>query len=139
MRSHSGGDKRPLSPDAKRVLPGKLPRQIQSLLTMKQAGVARLVTDRILCMVKKNGLIVETRPLSKCYLNSIKATCFHYLSESQLITLKLLVWLLQNLSTSKNRKVGSNTTFTNSTEQSPSPYTKVFEPDPIKCSQALSE
>ena len=39
-----------------------------------QAGVARLVTSRILCMVKKNGLIVETRPLSKCCLNSIKAT-----------------------------------------------------------------
>jgi len=47
-------------------------------------------------MVKKNGLIVETRPLLKCYLNFIKGTCFHYLSESQLITLKLLVWLLQN-------------------------------------------
>jgi hypothetical protein len=31
----------------------------------------------------------------------------NYLSETQLITLKLLVWLLQNLSTSKNRKVGS--------------------------------
>jgi hypothetical protein len=79
---------------------------------MKQAGVARFVTSRILCMVKKNGLIVETRPLSKCYLNSIKATCFQYLSETQLITLKLLVWLLQNLSTSKNRKVGSNATKT---------------------------
>jgi hypothetical protein len=65
-------------------------------MTKKQAGVARLVTSRILCMVKKNGLIVETRPLSKCYLNSIKATCKPYLSETQLITLKLLVWLLSN-------------------------------------------
>jgi len=63
---------------------------------MKQAGVARVVTSGILCMVKKNGLIVETRPLSKCCLNSLKATCFQYLSEAQLITLKLLVWLLQN-------------------------------------------
>jgi hypothetical protein len=39
-----------------------------------RAEVARLVTDRILYMVKKNGLIVKTRPLSKCYLNSIKGT-----------------------------------------------------------------
>lgn len=70
----SGGDKRPLSPDAKRVLPGKPPRQIPSLLTMKQGGATRLVTSRILCVVKKNGLIVETRPLSKCCLNSIKGT-----------------------------------------------------------------
>jgi hypothetical protein len=58
-----------------RVVPDKPPRQIPSLLKMKQEGVTRLVTSRILCMVKKNGLIVETRPLSKCYLNSIKATC----------------------------------------------------------------
>ena len=69
------GRQAPPKPDAKRLLPGKLARQIPSLLTMKQAGVARLVTSRILCMVKKNGLIVETRPLSKCYLNSIKANC----------------------------------------------------------------
>jgi hypothetical protein len=32
-----------------------------------------------------------------------------YLSQAQMISLKLLVWLLQNLSTIKNRKVGSNT------------------------------
>jgi len=69
------GRQAPPKPDAKGLLPGKLPRQIPSLLTMKQAGVARLVTSRILCMVKKNGLIIETRPLSKCYLNFIKTTC----------------------------------------------------------------
>jgi hypothetical protein len=69
------GRQAPPKPDAKRVVPDKPPRQIPSLLKMKQEGVTRLVTSRILCMVKKNGLIVETRPLSKCYLNSIKATC----------------------------------------------------------------
>jgi hypothetical protein len=48
------GRQAPPKPDAKGLLPGKLPRQIPSLLTMKQAGAARLVTSRILCMVKKN-------------------------------------------------------------------------------------
>lgn len=58
------GRQAPPKADAKRVLPVLPPRQILSLLTIKQAGAASLVTSRILCVVKKNGLIVETRPLS---------------------------------------------------------------------------
>ncbi len=47
-------------------------------------------------MIKKNGLIVLTRPrlkmLPQFYQNHLKK----YLSETQLITLKVLVWLLSN-------------------------------------------
>ena len=47
-------------------------------------------------MIKKNGLIVLTRPrlkmLPQFYQNHLKK----YLRETQLITLKVLVWLLSN-------------------------------------------
>jgi hypothetical protein len=39
-----------------------------------------------------------------------------YLSESQLIRLKLLVWLAAKPKANKNRKVSSDTSFTNSAE-----------------------
>jgi hypothetical protein len=67
-------------------------------------------------VIKNNGLIISTRPRLKMLPQFYQSHLQKYLSEAQLITLKLLIWLLQNLSTSKNRKVGSNTTFTNSTE-----------------------
>jgi hypothetical protein len=67
-------------------------------------------------MVKKNGLIIENKTAIKMLPIFYQAQLQKYLSQSQLITLKLLVWLLQSLSTSKNRKIGSNTSSTHSTE-----------------------
>ena len=60
-----------------------------------------------------------------------------YLSESQLITLKLLIWLLQNQKQVKIERLAATLPKPNSTEQSSSPYTKVFEPDPVKCSHPV--
>jgi hypothetical protein len=46
-------------------------------------------------VIKKNGLIVSTRPSSKMLPQFYQSHLQKYLSETQLITLKLLVWLLQ--------------------------------------------
>ena len=50
-----------------------------------------------------------------------------YLSETQLITLKLLVWLLQSQKTVKIERLAATLPKPNSTEQSASPYTTFFE------------
>ena len=47
-------------------------------------------------MVKKNGLIISTRPSSKMLPQFYQTHLEKYLSASQLITLKLIVWLLQS-------------------------------------------
>ena len=47
-------------------------------------------------VIKKNGLIVSTRPSSKMLPQFYQSHLQKYLSETQLITLKLLVWLLQS-------------------------------------------
>ena len=83
-------------PDIKRVLPGKPPCQIPSFLTRKQAGGARRVSSRILYMIKKNGLISENKTATKMLPIFYQIHLQKYLNQSQLITLKLLIWLLQS-------------------------------------------
>jgi hypothetical protein len=56
-----------------------------------------------------------------------------YLSESQLITLKLLVWLLQNQKQVKIERLAATLPKPNSTKQSSPPYTTFFEPEKVKC------
>jgi hypothetical protein len=68
------GRQAPPKPDTKRVGHVWLPRQIPSFLTMKQAGGARGVSRRILCMVKKNGLISENKTAIKNATNILSSS-----------------------------------------------------------------
>jgi hypothetical protein len=65
-------------------------------LTGKQAGGARRVSSRILYMVKKNGLISENKNATKMLPIFYQVQLQKYLNQSQLITLKLLIWLFQS-------------------------------------------
>jgi hypothetical protein len=83
---------------------------------MKQAGEARLMSRRTQCMVKKNGLINENKTDIKNATNILsssapevsKSVSTNYIEAISLVTAKP--------KTSKNRKIGSNTASTHSTE-----------------------
>jgi hypothetical protein len=88
-------------------------------------------------MVKKNGLISENKTAIKNVTNILssssakvsKSVSTNYIEAVSLVTSKP--------KTGKNRKIGSHTAFTHSTEQPSSPYTTFFILEKIKCSSAM--
>ncbi len=54
------------------------------------------MSSRILYMVKKNGLISENKNATKMLPIFYQVQLQKYLNQSQLITLKLLIWLFQS-------------------------------------------
>ncbi|HEY9671555.1 MAG TPA: hypothetical protein V6D11_08945 [Waterburya sp.] len=88
-------------------------------------------------MVKKNGLIIENKTAIKNATNILsssarkvsKSVSNNYIEAVSLVTAKS--------KTGKNRKISSDAAFTNSTEQSSSPYPTFFKPKKIKCSSPV--
>ena len=60
-----------------------------------------------------------------------------YLTRSQLITLKMLVWLLQGQKQVRIERRFSDTTVTNTTEQLTATFTTIFKSECFKCSTAM--
>jgi hypothetical protein len=83
-------------------------------------------------MVKNNGLISENKTAIKNATNILSSTARKVSKSVSTNYIEAVSLVTPKPKTSKNRKIGSNTASTNSTEQPSSPHTAFFQPEKIK-------
>jgi hypothetical protein len=84
-------------------------------------------------MVKKNGLISENKTAIKNATDILSSSATKVSESVSTDYIEAVSLVTPEPQTSKNRKIGSDAAFTNSTEQPSSPHTTFFKPEKIKC------
>jgi hypothetical protein len=78
-------------------------------------------------MVKKNGLISENKTAIKNATDILPSSAAKVFEPASTDYIEAVSLVTPEPKTSKNRKIGSDVTFTHSTEQPSSPYTTFFK------------